>query len=94
MVFSASAKRYTLCIFSILKASGFKIPDAKKKIAVLYDGSFSEADKTAEKFRTEYDVALYEMPKKMGKYIGALEKAGYYGIFICGKSDNIEIFNK
>jgi histidyl-tRNA synthetase len=79
-------------IFIILKENGFKIPDAKKKIAVLYNGSFSEADKKAESFRKDYDVALYESPKKVGKYIDALEKAGYCGVFICGKSENIEMF--
>ena len=79
-------------IFILLSENGFSIPDKKNKIAVLYDGGFFEADKVAEGFRNEYDVALYETPKKTGKYIDALQKAGYYGIFICGKSDNIEIF--
>jgi len=81
-------------IFSILNENNFAIPDKKKKIAVLYGDNIVEADKTAENFRSEYDVALYELPKKVGKYIDALEKAGYYGIFICGKSESIEIFNK
>ena len=80
-------------IFIILNENGFVIPDKKKKIAVLYNCDIFEADKTAEKFRNEYDVALYELPKKIGKYIDTLEKAGYYGIFICGKSDSIEIFS-
>ena len=80
-------------IFILLKENNFVIPDIKKKIAVLYSGSFAEADKTAEKFRSEYDTALFELPEKAGKYINALEKAGYYGIFICGKSDKIEIFS-
>jgi len=80
-------------IFILLSENNFEIPDKKKKIAVLYGGNIFEADKTAERFRTEYDVALYESPKKMGKYIDALEKAGYYGVFICGKSENIEVFS-
>jgi len=81
-------------IFGILNENNFTIPDKKKKIAVLYNDNITEADKIAEKFRCEYDVALYELPKKMGKYIDALEKAGYYGIYICGKSDEVEIFSK
>ncbi|MCL2159069.1 MAG: histidine--tRNA ligase [Oscillospiraceae bacterium] len=80
-------------IFCILKESGFEIPNKKKKIAVLYGGDIFEADKIAEKFRGEYDVALHELPKKVGKYIDALEKAGYYGIFMCGKSESLEIFS-
>lgn len=80
-------------IFIILKENGFVIPGKKKKIAVLYNGDFAEADKTAERFRGEYDVALYESPNKIGKYIDALEKAGYYGVFICGKSENLEVFS-
>jgi len=79
-------------IFILLKENNFAIPDIKNKIAVLYNGDILEADKTAEKFRNEYDVALYEMPKKIGKYIDSLEKAGYYGIFICGKSESLEVF--
>ena len=81
-------------IFILLKENNFAIPDIKNKIAVLYNGDILEADKTAEKFRNEYDVALYEMPKKIGKYIDSLEKAGYYGIFICGKSESLEVFSK
>jgi histidyl-tRNA synthetase len=78
-------------IFLILKDSGYIIPGKKKKIAVLYGGDIAEADQAAEKFRGEHDVALFELPKKVGKYIDNLEKAGYYGIFMCGKSDGIEV---
>ena len=83
-------------IFGILKENGFVIPDIKKKIAVLYNNTdrFYEVDKISENFRNEYDVAMLELPnqKKMGKYIDMLEKSGYYGIFIYGKSENIEVF--
>ena len=79
-------------IFILLTENNFKIPNKKKKIAVLYNDNIFEADKIAEGFRNEYDVALHELPKKIGKYIDALEKAGYYGVFICGKSESIEIF--
>ncbi|MCL2814201.1 MAG: histidine--tRNA ligase [Oscillospiraceae bacterium] len=79
-------------IFILLKESGFQIPDTKNKIAVLYEGDFFEADKIAGSFRERYDAALHELPKKMGKYKDALQKAGYYGIYVCGKSDDIEIF--
>ena len=81
-------------IFIILKESGFAIPGKKKKVAVLYGGDICEADRAAEDFRGEYDVALFELPKKLGRYIDALEKAGYHGIFICGKSEGIEVFEK
>jgi len=80
-------------IFILLKENNFAIPYIKNKIAVLYNDDISEADKIADSFRDKYDVALYELPKKVGKYIDALEKAGYYGIFICGKSENIELFS-
>lgn len=78
-------------IYSILKDNGFKVPNAAKKVAVLYEGDICEADRIAEQFRKEYDVTLYEKPKKIGKYIDTLEKAGYYGVFICGKSEKLEI---
>jgi histidyl-tRNA synthetase len=79
-------------IYILLKENNFAIPERKKKIAVLYDGGIAEAYKTAEGFRGEYDAALFEMPKKVGKYIEALKKAGYHGVFICGKSEEMEIF--
>ena len=79
-------------IFTLLKENNFKVPGKKKKIALLYDGSIANAYNTAKGFRGEYDAALFEMPKKLGKYIEALKKAGYHGVFICGKSEQIEVF--
>ena len=81
-------------IFILLKENNFIIPNRNKKIAVLYSGSFAEADRIAGQFRAEYDVAIFEQPKKVGKYIDSLEKAGYYGVYICGKSEKIEVFEK
>lgn len=82
-------------IFSILMESNFEIPNRKKKIAVIYDASnVKQALKTADSFRQEYDVALYEKVKKVGKLIDKLENAGFDGFYIDGQSEEIKFFEK
>lgn len=81
-------------IFGILMESNFKIPDSKKKIAVIYDAdNIKAALKTADSFRDEYDVALYEKVKKVGKLIDKLEAAGFDGFYIDGQSEEIKMFS-
>ena len=69
-------------IFQILMESEFQIPSRKEKIAVLYDeAEFIEALKKAQELRNEYDVAVYEKPKKLGKFLDKLEKNGFDGFY-------------
>lgn len=69
-------------IFQILMESDFEIPSRKEKVAVLYDESeFIEALKKAQELREEYDVAVYEKPKKLGKFLDKLEKNGFDGFY-------------
>ncbi len=77
-------------IYCILAENNFAIPTAKNKIAVIYDGDFIDADNVAEQYRTEYDVTLFEKPKKLGRLIAALSADGYYGLYVCGKSEKLE----
>lgn len=82
-------------IFSILMESGVQIPDARKRIAVLYDAEqFEEAYQKAEEFRAEYDVSLYERPKKTGKFLNRLEEQGYGGFFLVGQNEEVSLFSK
>ena len=77
-------------IFSILKENGFVIPEKKKKIAVLYaPEEFVTARKKAQELRNEYDVALFETPKKTGKFLNKLQENGYGGFFILGQSEEV-----
>lgn len=81
-------------IFGILMESGFKIPDQKKRLAVIYDASdIKSALKVADSFREEYDVALYEKVKKVGKLIDKLENAGFDGFYIVDQSEEIKLFD-
>ena len=74
--------------------SGFKIPDQKKRLAVIYDASdIKSALKVADSFREEYDVALYEKVKKVGKLIDKLENAGFDGFYIVDQSEEIKLFD-
>lgn len=79
-------------IFSILTEKGYTIPDARKKIALIYDGGNAlEAIRTAEGFRAEYDVSLFEKPKKLGKLLSKLETAGFAGFHVLGETAEGEI---
>lgn len=80
-------------IYCILSENNFIVPTAKKKIAIIYDGDFIEAEKIANKYRSNYDVTLFEKPKKFGKLVASLSINKYYGLYICGKSENIEPIN-
>lgn len=80
-------------IFNILMESDFRIPDCKKRIAVIYDESdVKGALKMADSIRDEYDVALYEKVKKVGKLIDKLENAGFDGFYIMNQSEEIKFF--
>ncbi|MCH5204070.1 MAG: histidine--tRNA ligase [Oscillospiraceae bacterium] len=65
-------------IFSIL-CDMKKSAGVRKKIAVLYENSFSEAYKKAEELREEYDTALFKKPKKMKAFLDRLQNSGYVG---------------
>ena len=67
-------------IFALLTDAGYTIPDAKKHIALLYASEeIADAIKRAEELRDEYDVTLYEKPKKLSKHLDRLKEKNYYG---------------
>lgn len=82
-------------IYSILLANEFVIPDKKKRVVVLYAADeFVEASKKANELRTSYDVALFEKPKKLGKFLNKLEEQEYYGYFVLGESEGVKVFGQ
>jgi histidyl-tRNA synthetase len=81
-------------IFCILKEKNTIISTAKKRIGIIYDCDFIEADRIAENFRQSYDVTLYEKPKKLRKLIVAMSVNGFYGVYICGKTADLEVFDQ
>jgi histidyl-tRNA synthetase len=78
-------------IFSILSDHKFSIPNIRKKIAVLYDGDFLEASRIADQLQNAYDVALFEKPIKLNKFLASLRDNGFYGFILCGQSEEIKI---
>ena len=65
-----------------------EIPDARKRIALLYDPQeFGASYAKAQELRAEYDVALFERPKKTGKFLNRLEEQGYHGFLMAGKDE-------
>jgi histidyl-tRNA synthetase len=78
-------------IFSILMDNNFSVQNSRKKIAVLFEDNFLEANNTADKLRNEYDIALFEKPKKVNKFLDSLLDKGFYGFIICGQTDEIKL---
>ena len=77
-------------IYAILKESGFVIPEKRKKVALIYDSDkFTECCKKAKELRKEYDVSIFETPKKTGKFLNKLQENGYGGFFILGQSEEV-----
>ncbi len=76
-------------IFAILMDQGCTKLDSVKKVAVLYEDNFIEAAKYADELRKEYQVAMFERPKKTGKFLNKLQEQGYYGYYIYGQSEAI-----
>lgn len=81
-------------ICGILIENGYKIPEAKKKIALLYrkDEDFVEVLAKANKLREEYEVTVLQQIKKVGKQFNQLEKAGYAGAAFLNE-DELKIFS-
>lgn len=82
-------------IASILMDRQTSIQATRPKLAVIYpDGEVVAAIKKADEYRGEYDVTLYEKPKKIGKLFGKLEEAGYYGCLILDEAAEIKVLQK
>jgi len=79
-------------IYGILRDKGFKLPNDKKRIAMIYE-DFLPAYKKAQGYRAEYYVELYEKPKKLGKFLTMLEKNGYYG-YITAEQTEVKVFEE
>ena len=73
---------------AILLEQKYKIPTQKKKFAVIYnDDNFIDALKYADTLREEYDVALYQSVKKLGKLFAKLEESGFCGCRVIGQDE-------
>lgn len=70
-------------IASILLSKEYEIPALKKRAAVIYDKeNILDAMEFAKKKRSEYDTALFERGKKVGKQLNQLAGQGYHVAYI------------
>jgi histidyl-tRNA synthetase len=81
-------------LFSILYETGYTIPTARKQVALIFkEQDFAAAAKKARELRGEYDVSLFEFPKKLGKFLDRLTERGYYGFTVYGESEEIKLLS-
>ncbi len=81
-------------IAGILLEKNYKIPGRKPKMALIYtEENFEAALPHADELREQYDVTLFEAPKKLGKLFARLEESGYAGCIVEGK-DEIKLFGE
>lgn len=81
-------------IFAILSEQNFVPANAKKKLAMIFtEETFEECALKAKEYRKEYDVGLFERPKKLGKLLDRLQNQGYFGAVI-NLDEDIKVFDK
>lgn len=83
-------------IYSILSEAGFVIP-GKKRIALLFEpDEFVAANQFASSYRKDYDVVMYEKPKKLGKFLNKLEEqniAGFINYNSSSETNELKLFD-
>ena len=79
-------------IYCILSEANFQIPNDQKRIAVIYTpDNFADAVNLSEKYRPQYNLSLFEMPKKLGKFLCSLKNNGYYGAIDLSASSQLKV---
>ncbi|MDD4111323.1 MAG: HisS family protein [Clostridia bacterium] len=81
-------------IFSILlEQSNYQVV-GNKKVALFYENDFIRCVQIGDKLRKDYDVSIFEKPKKLGKFLDKLVDIGYYGYCIAEENENIKVLKK
>lgn len=81
-------------VFSILSEENFKPKLDRKKVALFYENDFSKAMAVADSLRDNYDVSLYEKPKRLGKFLDKLTEFDYYGYSVVGEGGDVKVLKK
>ena len=83
-------------IFSILRDKGVRVPEAKKRIVVLYpEGELTGAVKKAQELRRAgYIASLYIQPKKTGKFLNRMQENGFDGFLLAGRDEEPKLFDE
>ena len=78
-------------IFSILKNSGKVVCAEKKKLAIIYEeDNFVECMKLSKQIKNNYDICLFERPKKFGKLLARLEDMGFANYIVPSETNEIK----
>ncbi len=80
-------------IISILLDNKYKVPNAKQRIALLYNSTeqFTSVMQKAEELRQNSDVTILSQSKKVGKQIQSLADFGYDGVCFSEKYPQIKM---
>lgn len=79
-------------IFSILSDQKLSYSENRKRVAVIYgDGEYAAASSKADVLRKDYNVTMFEKPKKLGKFLNKLELQKYYGFLVFGESEDLKV---
>jgi histidyl-tRNA synthetase len=81
-------------IFDLLLEQDFPIPDGRKKIALFFERDYIAACRCAQNLRQEYEVSIFEKPRKLGKFLDKLQKDGYAGFYDLERSSEITMFEQ
>ena len=58
------------------------------------DGMITEAIRDTEPLREEYEVTLFERPRKVGRLINRLEERGFSGFVYADNPGEIRLFER
>lgn len=82
-------------ICDILQEQGFKVPEEKQKLALLYfkDADFGAVMQKAAALREQYTVTILPQAKKLGKQLGTLEAQGF-GFVAFADNEEIKVLGQ
>lgn len=76
-------------LFDLLNDENLEPKSPQNRVAIIYQKEdFVQAMLRAKKFKKERDVALFEMPKKLGKLLFRLQKEGFFGYVILDEKES------
>ncbi len=78
-------------IFSILNEKNYKLENVKEKCAVIYkQENFIDAFNFAKTLKKDFNIALYEMPNKLGKFLNKLVELGFTKYVVFGEGAEVK----
>lgn len=78
-------------IFSILSNKNYNLENVKEKCAVIYKNEdFVNAFNFAKTLKQKYNIALFEMPNKLGKFLNKLVEMGYKNYLVFGEGNEVK----